>query len=157
MSDSVATGPLFSTPTSPGERMPAPRKADQSSPKLTSPTGAANGQTPDVDPRAQSGKYLTTAQCLRLPDTDHSLKGGDRGPTLLEDFHLREKITHFDHERIPERVVHARGAAAHGALEAYGNAAAGTKAAFLATQGLRTEVFVRFSTVVGSRGSADTA
>ena len=62
--------------------------------------------------RAQSGEYLTTAQGLRLPDTDHSLKAGERGPTLLEDFHLREKITHFDHERIPERVVHARGAAA---------------------------------------------
>jgi catalase len=66
------------------------------------------------DARAQSGDYLTTAQGLRLPDTDHSLKAGERGPTLLEDFHLREKITHFDHERIPERVVHARGAAAHG-------------------------------------------
>jgi catalase len=97
--------------------MPAPRKPDQSSPRLTSPTGVTNGQAPDIDPRAQSGKYLTTTQGLRLPDTDHSLKGGDRGPTLLEDFHLREKITHFDHERIPERVVHARGAAAHGVFE----------------------------------------
>src|SRR6201992_1042888 len=155
MSDSVATGPLFSTPTSPGERMPAPRKADQSSPKLTSPTGAANGQTPDVDPRAQSGKYLTTAQCLRLPDTDHSLKGGDRGPTLLEDFHLREKITHFDHERIPERVVHARGAGAHGVVESYGSAENVWKAGFL-VPGATTDVFVRFSTVGGSRGSADT-
>ena len=59
--------------------------------------------------RARRAKFLTTAQGLRLPDTDHSLKVGPRGPTLLEDFHLREKITHFDHERIPERVVHARG------------------------------------------------
>ena len=136
--------------------MPAPRKADQSSPKLTSPTGVANGQTPDADPRAQSGEYLTTAQGLRLPETDHSLKGGDRGPTLLEDFHLREKITHFDHERIPERVVHARGAAAHGVFESYGTAKSVTKAGFLGRKGTKTDVFTRFSTVLGSRGSADT-
>lgn len=100
--------------------------------------------------------YLTTAQGLRLPDTDHSLKAGSRGPTLLEDFHLREKITHFDHERIPERVVHARGAGAHGIFESYGTAAAWTKAVFLAQKGSTTEVFARFSTVLGSRGSADT-
>jgi catalase len=136
--------------------MPAPRKPDQSSPKLTSPTGVTNGQAPDTDPRAQSGKYLTTAQGLRLPDTDHSLKGGDRGPTLLEDFHLREKITHFDHERIPERVVHARGAAAHGVFESYGTAKSVTKAGFLGKKGTKTDVFTRFSTVLGSRGSADT-
>jgi catalase len=98
---------------------------------------------------------LTTAQGLRLPDTDHSLKAGSRGPTLMEDFHLREKITHFDHERIPERVVHARGAAAHGTFTAYGNAGAATKAGFL-QRGRETPVFVRFSTVLGSRGSADT-
>src|SRR3984957_15692157 len=156
MSDSAATDSSFSTTTSPGERMPAPRKADQSAPKLTSPTGVTNGQTPDIDPRAQSGKYLTTAQGLRLPDTDHSLKAGERGPTLMEDFHLREKITHFDHERIPERVVHARGAAAHGVFESYGTGRSVTKAGFLASKGLQTEVFVRFSTVLGSRGSADT-
>ena len=77
-----------------------------------SPTGKPTGAPEDS--RAQAGAYLTTAQGLRLPDTDHSLKAGARGPTLLEDFHLREKITHFDHERIPERVVHARGAGAHG-------------------------------------------
>lgn len=105
---------------------------------------------------AQSGEFLTTAQGLRLPDTDHSLKAGDRGPTLLEDFHLREKITHFDHERIPERVVHARGAAAHGTFESYGSAKSVTKAAFLSEKGRKTDVFVRFSTVLGSRGSADT-
>jgi catalase len=104
----------------------------------------------------QPGEFLTTAQGLRLPDTDHSLKAGERGPTLLEDFHLREKITHFDHERIPERVVHARGAAAHGIFESYGTGRSVTKAAFLAGKGLQTEVFVRFSTVLGSRGSADT-
>jgi catalase len=105
----------------------------------------------------QNGEFLTTAQGLRLPDTNHSLKAGPRGPSLLEDFHLREKITHFDHERIPERVVHARGAAAHGVFRAYGAAASVTKAPFLAEEGRETPVFVRFSTVVGSRGSADTA
>ena len=115
------------------------------------PTGA-----PGPAGQAQSGEYLTTAEGLRLPDTDHSLKAGDRGPTLLEDFHLREKITHFDHERIPERVVHARGAAAHGVFESYGTAGSVTKAGFLAGQGQQTDVFVRFSTVLGSRGSADT-
>ena len=136
--------------------MPAPRKPDQKAPKPASPTGVTNGQSRDPDPRAQSGEFLTTTQGVRLPDTDHSLKAGARGPTLLEDFHLREKITHFDHERIPERVVHARGAAAHGVFESYGNAASVTKAGFLGKKGTKTEVFTRFSTVLGSRGSADT-
>ena len=115
--------------------------------------------TPAGSPEAvqeEAGEFLTTAQGLRLPDTDHSLKAGQRGPTLMEDFHLREKITHFDHERIPERVVHARGAAAHGIFESYGTGRSVTKAGFLAGKGLQTDVFVRFSTVLGSRGSADT-
>jgi catalase len=129
--------------------MPVSPQPDQQSPDVVGPTGVAGS-------RSQSGEYLTTAQGVRLPDTDHSLKAGDRGPTLLEDFHLREKVTHFDHERIPERVVHARGAAAHGVFEAYGNAAAVTRASFLSEKGKTTEVFVRFSTVLGSRGSADT-
>ena len=150
----------------PTARKAAPRKAaarntasrnpDQSAPKLTSPTGVVTGEPGSADVRAQAGDYLTTAQGLRLPDTDHSLKVGDRGPTLLEDFHLREKITHFDHERIPERVVHARGAAAHGVFESYGTAKSVTRAQFLAEKGRQTPVFTRFSTVVGSRGSADT-
>ncbi|CAN5535294.1 catalase CatB [soil metagenome] len=136
--------------------MPPKRKPDQAAPKKTRSTGfIADGST-DGEVYAQSGDYLTTAQGVRLPDTDHSLKAGSRGPSLLEDFHLREKITHFDHERIPERVVHARGAAAHGVFEAYGNAKSVTKAAFLAKKGAQTDVFVRFSTVLGSRGSADT-
>jgi len=135
--------------------MPARRKSDQAAPAAVSATGAGRGLLPDSDPRAQSGAYLTTAQGLRIPDTDHSLKAGPRGPSLLEDFHLREKITHFDHERIPERVVHARGAAAHGVFEAYGTAASVTRAGFLA-KGAKTDVFTRFSTVLGSRGSADT-
>jgi catalase len=132
------------------------RKSDQSTRKAASPTGVINGQSADPDLRAQSGTYLTTAQGLRLPDTDHSLKAGARGPTLLEDFHLREKITHFDHERIPERVVHARGAAAHGVFDSYGTAVSVTKAGFLGKKGTTTDVFTRFSTVLGSRGSADT-
>ncbi|MDB6085606.1 MAG: Catalase, partial [Gammaproteobacteria bacterium] len=107
--------------------------------------------------QGQAGDYLTTAQGLRLPDTDHSLKAGDRGPTLLEDFHLREKITHFDHERIPERIVHARGSAAHGYFEAYEPLTDLTCAAPFAQAGKITPVFVRFSTVAGERGSADTA
>ncbi|MCV7009542.1 catalase [Mycobacterium gordonae] len=136
--------------------MPPRRQSDQTAPKRTSPTGNTNGEVGDYDPRGQGGKYLTTAQGLRLPDTDHSLKAGNRGPSLLEDFHLREKITHFDHERIPERVVHARGAAAHGVFESYGTAASVTRAGFLARKGKKTQVFCRFSTVLGSRGSADT-
>ncbi|MGK2869358.1 MAG: catalase [Mycobacterium sp.] len=134
--------------------MPPARKSDQAAVKAV---GAA-GSPPHADPdyRAQSGEHLTTAQGLRIPDTDHSLKAGSRGPTLLEDFHLREKITHFDHERIPERVVHARGAAAHGVFESYGTASSVTRAGFLGKRGTKTEVFARFSTVLGSRGSADT-
>ena len=136
--------------------MPSPPERGEAAPRPASPTGVTHGQTSDADPRAQSGVYLTTAQGVRLTDTDHSLKAGSRGPTLLEDFHLREKITHFDHERIPERVVHARGAAAHGIFESYGTAAAVTKAGFLGRKGTKTAVFTRFSTVLGSRGSADT-
>ncbi|NVN49770.1 catalase [Mycolicibacterium hippocampi] len=135
--------------------MPPSRNRDQNAPAAVGPAGSPEESAGQPDSRAQTGRYLTTAQGLRLPDTDHSLKAGPRGPTLLEDFHLREKITHFDHERIPERVVHARGAAAHGTFEAYGNAADVTKAGFLA-KGRKTEVFCRFSTVLGSRGSADT-
>src|SRR6478736_9826880 len=96
---------------------------------------------------AQDSDFLTTAQGQRLSHTDDSLKAGDRGPTLLEDFHLREKIMHFDHERIPERVVHARGAAAHGTFESYGTAEELTCAQFLQAE-VVTAVFVRFSTVV---------
>jgi catalase len=131
----------------------------------TAKQAAARLDAPPVDfpvltPRGgkvpvQDSDYLTSAQGQRIAHTDDSLKAGARGPTLMEDFHLREKITHFDHERIPERVVHARGAAAHGVFEANGEAADLTCAAFL-QPGARTPVFTRFSTVVGSRGSADT-
>jgi catalase len=101
--------------------------------------------------------YLTTQQGVRVDHTDDALSAGERGPTLLEDFHAREKITHFDHERIPERVVHARGAGAYGYFEPYDDSLADyTAAKFLTTPGKQTPVFVRFSTVAGSRGSADT-
>ncbi len=106
---------------------------------------------------AQKGRELTTAQGLRVEDTDNSLRVGSRGPTLLEDHHLREKIMHFDHERIPERVVHARGAGAHGHFELYDSLAEVTSARILTDTEAITPVFVRFSTVAGSRGSADTA
>ena len=103
------------------------------------------------------GTYFTTDQGARLLTTDDSLKAGPRGPTLMEDFHLREKITHFVHERIPERVVHARGSAAHGYFQVYESMADLTRAKFLQDPSTKTPVFVRFSTVVGSRGAADTA
>ncbi len=134
-------------------REPLPAKPHSRSPAAVSPTGQPTGASQDA--RAQSGAYLTTAQGVRLTDTDHSLKAGRRGPTLLQDHHFREKIMHFDHERIPERVVHARGAAAHGVFRSYGTAAKITCASFLAADA-ETPVFVRFSNVTGSRGSADT-
>lgn len=102
------------------------------------------------------GEKLTTNQGLRVSNTDDSLKAGARGPTLLEDFHFREKMTHFDHERIPERVVHARGFGAHGYFQVYEPMGEFTRAKFLQDPSVKTPVFVRFSTVVGSRGSADT-
>ena len=104
----------------------------------------------------QTSQKLTTNQGVGVGNTDDSLKAGARGPALLEDFILREKITHFDHERIPERVVHARGSGAHGFFQAYQSLAHLTKAHFLSDPGARTPVFARFSTVAGSRGSADT-
>jgi catalase len=99
---------------------------------------------------------LTTDQGVVVDHTDDSLTVGERGPTLLEDFHFREKLTHFDHERIPERVVHARGAGAYGYFEPYESCAEFTRAGFLQDPSVRTPVFVRFSTVQGPRGSADT-
>ncbi len=100
---------------------------------------------------------LTTNQGLKVNDTNNSLKAGERGPTLLEDFLLREKITNFDHERIPERIVHARGSGAHGYFELYKNMSAYTKAGIFNDTSGTTPVFVRFSTVAGSKGSTDLA
>ena len=104
-----------------------------------------------------AGRALTTNQGVAIADNQNSLKAGLRGPTLLEDFILREKITHFDHERIPERVVHARGSAAHGYFECHEALTDLTMAAPFAEAGKRTPVFVRFSTVAGERGSTDLA
>ncbi|MGF0226256.1 catalase [Dietzia natronolimnaea] len=143
--------PSLEEPTEPTG--PLPPKPDQKGATPFSPTGAESADTEDA--ARQQGEFLTTAQGARLSDTDHSQKAGRRGPTLLQDHHLREKITHFDHERIPERVVHARGAGAHGVFEANGAAASVCRAGVFA-EGAQTEVFVRFSTVLGSRGSADT-
>jgi catalase len=104
-----------------------------------------------------SGQRLTTDMGIAIGDNQNSLKAGLRGPTLLEDFILREKITHFDHERIPERIVHARGSGAHGYFESYQDLSPITRAAPFAEAGKRTPVFVRFSTVAGERGSTDLA
>src|SRR5690554_6138062 len=106
--------------------------------------------------RDNNGQYLTTNQGVRIGHVDDSLKAGERGPTLMEDFQLRERMTHFDHESMPERVVHARGSGAHGYFQPYKSMEKYTKAGFLQDPSTRTPVFVRFSTVVGSRGSADT-
>lgn len=124
--------------------------------------GPLNGDNPSNTSLDRSrvdsgGQALTTNMGLPISDNQNSLKGGLRGPTLLEDFVLREKITHFDHERIPERIVHARGSGAHGYFEAYESLERFTKAAPFAEAGKRTPVFVRFSTVAGERGSADLA
>ena len=104
-----------------------------------------------------TGRVLTTNQGVPVADNQHSLKAGLRGPTLLEDFILREKITHFDHERIPERIVHARGSAAHGFFECTRPLTEFTKASLFSEAGKQSPVFVRFSTVLGERGSTDTA
>lgn len=103
------------------------------------------------------GTLLTTNHGVRINDDQNSLKAGERGATLLEDFIFREKMTHFDHERIPERIVHARGSAAHGVFKVYESMSNVTRAHFLSDPSLETPVFVRFSTVAGSRGSTDLA
>ncbi|MFJ7882695.1 catalase HPII [Pseudomonas sp. NPDC096917] len=99
---------------------------------------------------------LRTNQGVKIADNQNTLKAGARGPSLLEDFIMREKITHFDHERIPERIVHARGTGAHGYFQTYKAHSALTKAGFLQDPDKKTPVFVRFSTVQGPRGSGDT-
>ena len=117
----------------------------------------ARGQGDEIHQQA-SGRHpaLTTNQGLPLSDNQNSLRSAERGPTLLEDFILREKITHFDHERIPERIVHARGSAAHGYFELDRSLRKYTTARILTETGVRTPVFARFSTVAGGAGSIDT-
>jgi catalase len=103
----------------------------------------------------EGGVALTTNQGVIIADDQNSLKASPRGPALLEDFILREKITHFDHERIPERIVHARGSGAHGFFELTQSLSEYTRADFLQRPGEKTPVFVRFSTVAGGAGSGD--
>lgn len=130
--------------------------SDKTGDAATPGVNRVDGQLPRV--RADGGgQELTTNQGVRVSDNQHSLKAGLRGPALLKDFILREKITHFDHERIPERIVHARGSAAHGYFECYKPLTDLTAASLFAEAGKRTPVFVRFSTVAGERGSKDTA
>jgi catalase len=135
---------------------------------LSEKNGSQKTGAPALEPQAldgalagrrvnSAGQRLTTNQGVPVANNQDSLKAGLRGPTLLEDFILREKITHFDHERIPERIVHARGSAAHGYFESYEALTELTRAAPFTEAGKRTPVFVRFSTVAGERGSADTA
>lgn len=128
---------------------------DHTDPALTMNPERGNGgethQRADAD-----GKVLTTQQGVAIADNQNSLKAGPRGPTLLEDFVLREKINHFDHERIPERVVHARGSAAHGYFELTESLEEYTTAKILTETGKQTPLFTRFSTVAGNKGSKDT-
>jgi catalase len=117
--------------------------------------GETHQQVPANGPHRPE-EHLTTNQGIRVPDNQNSLRSGARGPTLLEDFLLREKIFHFDHERIPERIVHARGSAAHGFFENYESLADLTRANLFQKKGQKTPVFTRFSTVAGGAGSVDT-
>ncbi len=119
-------------------------------------TGTATGNGGETHQQAgNGGAVLTTNHGVPVSDNQNSLKSGARGPTLLEDFVLREKIFHFDHERIPERIVHARGSGAHGVFEATDDISDLSRAAVF-KKGEKTEVFVRFSTVAGGAGSVDT-
>ena len=124
--------------------------AQEPAPKTRDAKPAETHQT-----NTKAAETLTTNHGLPISDNQNQLKAGVRGPVLLEDFIMREKIQHFDHERIPERIVHARGSGAHGYFQCYKSQADITKAAFLQDPEKKTEVFVRFSTVAGERGSAD--
>lgn len=138
-----------------GKAAPPKKSTDQ---KKSGPE-PKNAKSEDLAGNTESGtgETLTTNHGVPINDDQNSLKAGERGPTLLEDFILREKITHFDHERIPERVVHARGSGAHGTFTCYESLSDLTRAHFLGEAGRETPVFVRFSTVLGSRGSSDLA
>ncbi|MFQ6309966.1 catalase [Lysobacter capsici] len=145
-----------SSPASPAKTARASQdNASQSSANKADRDQRGNG---DELHQQASGKHppLTTNQGLPLSDNQNSLRAGERGPTLLEDFILREKITHFDHERIPERIVHARGSAAHGYFELTKSLKKYTTARILTEVGERTPLFCRFSTVAGGAGSIDT-
>ncbi len=120
---------------------------------------STNKKIQSLDQHTKDGtnEFLTTNQGVRINDNQNTLTAGERGPSLLEDFIFREKMTHFDHERIPERIVHARGSGAHGYFQVYESMKKVTKAGFLQDPSKQTPVFVRFSTVAGFRGSTDLA
>jgi catalase len=146
----------------PPSRLPAASTLSESNASAKTGGVAAEGGNPTTAALDRvrvdgSGQRLTTNQGVPIADNQNSLKDGLRGPVLLEDFILRDKITHFDHERIPERIVHARGSAAHGFFECYQPLTDLTRAAPFREAGKVTPVFVRFSTVAGERGSKDTA
>ena len=157
--------PRTPTTTAPGQQPHRDAKpAERDPPGFV---GRRAGPDPEADaPRGSGGEYhqaaggqrppLTTNQGVAIADNQNSLRQGPSGPTLLEDFILREKLTHFDHERIPERIVHARGSAAHGYFELTESLAQYTRAKLFTEVGKRTPVFTRFSTVAGSKGSVDT-
>ena len=154
--------PPMGTVVTPTSRLPTGSTLSESMESDKVGTQAAEGCNPGNDSLDRvrvdsSARMLTTNQGVPIADNQNSLKYGVRGPALLEDFILREKITHFDHERIPERIVHARGSAAHGYFECYEPFTQHTKAAPFQEKGKITPVFVRFSTVAGERGSKDTA
>ncbi|ASZ11019.1 catalase [Chitinophaga pendula] len=137
------------------DKKPTLRKSNS----VNKPTITQNDKIDQLQSHTEDsdGQFLTTNQGVRINDNQNTLKAGDRGPSLLEDFIFREKITHFDHERIPERIVHARGTAAHGYFQVYKSMSEYTRADFLQNPDIKTPVFVRFSTVAGSRGSTDLA
>ena len=146
----------------PPSRLPGASTLSEVNASTKTGDAAPTGANPTVDPldrvRVDSGEQrLTTNQGVPVGDNQNSLKAGLRGPALLKDFILREKVTHFDHERIPERIVHARGSGAHGYFECYQPLTDLTRAAPFQASGKTTPVFVRFSTVAGERGSKDTA
>lgn len=143
-------------------RLPSASSVAERNESAKTDGAAAEGINPTTASLARvrvdsTGQVLTTNQGVAVADNQNSLKLGTRGPALLEDFILREKITHFDHERIPERIVHARGSGAHGFFECYESLTELTRAAPFSEAGKVTPVFVRFSTVQGERGSKDTA
>ncbi len=137
---------------------PTGKKGKDAAPDLSDSFQEEQGQGGETHQTTQDGgAVLTTSQGVPVADDQNSLKQGARGPTLLEDFHFREKIFHFDHERIPERVVHARGYGAHGYFELTESLSDITRADIFQRVGEKTEAFVRFSTVAGSKGSPDVA
>jgi catalase len=138
--------------STPSEKNHTAKYGDAAKPGINAAGGSLNRVRAD-----SAAQVLTTNQGVAVSDDQNSLKAGLRGPALLKDFILREKLTHFDHERIPERVVHARGSGAHGYFECYEPLTQYTRASLFAGKGKITPVFTRFSTVAGERGSKDTA